>query len=204
MASTQDGGGRAPSKRQLALSWREDEIISVFKQIPEIKPNGCAVTGFVFPPKQPVAYIKFGYPPERMAEVRNHDYAFKALKAMLPDQTQGILIPEIYRTFGSDDRLFIVMEYIPGRTLAQLQEQQGWESQKGTVVNSIARAITLLTLMPVPPGQKPGPVGGGHIRHPLFKNDTSFCDYSSVNELEQHLNKVCNHKHPLSTSSIRF
>lgn len=120
MALTQNGGGQALSKRQLALSWREDEIISVFKQIPEFRPNGCAVTGFVFPPRYPVAYVKFGYPLERMAEVKNYDYAYRALKAMLPDQTRGILIPEIYRTFESGDRFFTVMEYIPGRTLAQL------------------------------------------------------------------------------------
>lgn len=204
MALTQDRGGQASSKRQLASSYCEDEIISVFKQTPEIKPNDCAVTGFVFPPKHPVAYVKFGYPPERMAEGKNHDYTFRALKAMPPDQTRGILVPEIYRTFESDDRFFIVMEYIPGRTLAQLQEQQGWESRKGTVIDSIARAIRLLTSIQAPPGQKPGPVGGGRIRHPLFKDDTSFCEYSSVDELERHLNKVRDHKSPLFTSATRF
>lgn len=138
--------------------------------------------------------------------MKNHDHVFRALKAMPPDQKRGILIPEIYRTFESGDRLFIVMEYIPGRTLAQLQEQQGWESRKGTVIDGIARAIRLLRSIQAPRGQKPGPVGGGRIRHPLFKDDTSFCEYSSVDELERHLNKVCDHIHkgPPSTSATCF
>lgn len=199
MASTQKEGEQASSKRQLVLSWHEDEIISVFRQTPEFKPNGNSVTGFVFPTKHPIAYVKFCYPKARgIAEVKNHNYAFRALEAMPPDQTQGIFIPEIYRTFESGHRFFIVMDYIPGRTLMQLQEQKDWESQKETVINNIARAIKLLTSIQAPPGQKPGPVGGGRIRHPLFKNDKSFCEYSSVDELERHLNRVCNHKGPLS------
>ncbi|ROW04750.1 hypothetical protein VMCG_04838 [Cytospora schulzeri] len=173
MASMQDGDGQTSCKRQLALRWREDEIMSVFKQTPQFKPNGFAVTGFVSPPEHPVAYVKFGFPSERMAEA-----------------SDGILIPEIYRTFESGQRFFIVMDYIHGRTLVPLQEQQDWETRKGTVIDSIARAIRLLTSIKAPPGQGPGPVGGGRIRHPLFNNGTSFCKYSSVDELERHLNKV--------------
>lgn len=199
MAPTQNAGEEASSKRQLVSSWREDEILSVFKQTPECKPNGNSVTGFAFPVEHPIVYVKFCYPPARgMAEAKNYDYAFRALKAMPPNQTQGIFIPEIYRTFQNDDTFFIIMDYIPGRTLAQLQEQQDWDSKKETCINDIARAIRLLMSIQPPPGQKPGPVGGGHIRHPLFKDDISFCEYSSVEELEKHLNKVCNHEGPLS------
>ncbi|ROV92461.1 hypothetical protein VSDG_06670 [Cytospora chrysosperma] len=192
MATTQNEGNQAPSRRQLALSWPEDEIISVYKQTPVFKPNGNSVTGFVFPPapEEPVAHVKFSYLPEAMAEVKNQVYAYNALKAMPPDTTKGILIPEIYRTFESDGRFFIVMEYIPGMTLKQVQEQHDWESRRVTIIDSIARAIKLLMSIPVPPGQKPGPVGGGRIRHPLFKDDVSFGEYSSVDELEKHLNKV--------------
>ncbi|KAH8781054.1 hypothetical protein F5883DRAFT_405959, partial [Diaporthe sp. PMI_573] len=101
-------------------------------------------------------------------------------------------IPEIYRTFENGERLFIVMEYIPGRTLTQLEEQQDFDSQETTRSNSIARAIRLLMSIQPPPGQKPG----GQIRHPLFKDDTSYCVYSSVDELEDHLNRVFNCKGP--------
>lgn len=194
MASTQDGDGQASSKRQLALSWSEEEIISVYKQTPWAKPNGNSVTGFIFPPIQPVAYVKFGDPWQRMAELKNHEHAFAALKAMPPHQKKGILVPEIYRTFESNNKFFIVMEYIPGRLLARYEEGHDWESRKEMVIDSIAGAIKLLMSIPAPPGQKPGPVGGGRIRHPLFKDDESYCEYSSVEELESHLNKVCGHR----------
>lgn len=199
MDPTQSGGLQSPSKREIALSWSEEDIISVFKQTPKVKANEWAVTGFLYPPQQPVAYVKFGWPSDRRAELRNHEYAFKALMDMPTDQTRGIRIPEIYRDFESDNYLFIVMEYIPGRTLAQtlaqIREDQDYDTQQTTITNKIARAIGLLMSIQPPPGQKPGPVGGGHIRHPLFKDSTSYCEYSSVDELETHLNNVSS-KHP--------
>lgn len=76
------------SKRQLALSWSQDDLISTFKQTPDVKPNLCAVTGFVYPsPSNPIAYVKFGFTEERRAEARNQEYAFNALKKMPPNQT---------------------------------------------------------------------------------------------------------------------
>lgn len=118
-------------KQQLVSSWREDEILLAFKQAPKFTLTSSDLTGFVFPAKHPIVYIKFCYPPARgMAEAKNYDYAFRALKAMPPNQTQGIFIPEIYRTFQNDDTFFIIMDYIPGRTLTQLQEQQDWDSKK--------------------------------------------------------------------------
>ncbi|KAL1862581.1 hypothetical protein Daus18300_008541 [Diaporthe australafricana] len=183
-------GEQGPSKRQLALSWHDEDIISVFRQTPALKPNGNSVTGFGFPREQPVAHVKFGLPHILQPELRNHEYVFRALRDMPQDQTKGIRIPEVYRTLESDERLFIVMEYVPGKTLQQVVDQEGWESQKAALTNSIARAMRLLMSIPVPAGQKPGPVGGGHIRHPLFKDHTSFRDYPSVDELEQHLNIV--------------
>lgn len=190
MASMQGKGEQALAKRQLALSWHQDDILSAYNHTPQLKPDGYAVTGFLSPPTQPITYIKFVSPLERMAEVKNQEYAFKFIQAMPPDETEGIMIPEIYRTFQSDDRLFIIMEYIPGRTLAELQERPDWELRQEVVTQRIARAIRLLLLIQLPPEQTPGPLGGSHIRHPLFKHGTSYRAYSSVDELEKHLNIV--------------
>lgn len=113
---------------------------------------------------------------------------------MPPDETRGIRIPEVYRTLQKGDWFYIVMEYIPGKTLQQLADQEDWgESRQKALTISIARAVRLLMSIPVPAGQTPGPVGGGQIRYPLFKDDTSFCNYSSVDELEKHLNDVSNY-----------
>lgn len=202
MPPTQNGGEQASSNRQLALSWRDEDIISVFRQTPWLKPNGHAVTGFGFPPQEPVAHVKFGLPAILKPELDNHEYVFRALRDMPPDKTRGIRIPEIYRTLESDGRVFIIMEYIPGSTLGQLLDQEGGESKQGALTNDIARAMKLLMSIPVPAGQTPGPVGGGYIRHSLFKDDTSACVYPSVDELEKHLNVVRNYTHrPPSTNT---
>lgn len=197
----QNGGGQASSKRQLALSWRDEDIISVYKQTPALKPDGFAVTGFGFPPQQPVAHVKFGLPAILEPELKNHQYVFRALRDMPPDQTRGVRVPEIYRTLESDGKFFIVMEYIPGSTLGQLLDQEGGASRQEALTNSIARAMRLLMSIPVPAGQKPGPVGGGYIRHSLFKDDTSYCIYPSVDELEKHLNVVRNSTGAPSTNA---
>ncbi|KAI7777501.1 hypothetical protein LA080_003450 [Diaporthe eres] len=159
MDPKKDGGAQPLSKRQLALSWSKDDLISTFKQTPEFKPNGCDVTGFVFPPtKYPIAYVKFSLASERRAELHNQEYAFKALREMPLNQTQGILIPEIYCAFEYSENFFIVIEYISGRTLIQLAQQPGWESQQISLSNSIARAIGLLMSIKPPLRQRPGPI----------------------------------------------
>ncbi|KAG8170135.1 hypothetical protein KVR01_000880 [Diaporthe batatas] len=190
--------GQASSKREIALSWREEDIIAAWEQTPRVRPSGYGVTGFAFPPQleQPIAYVKVGSQAALQPELRNQEYVWKALNDMPPDQTRGIRTPCVYRTFQSGHWFYIVMEYIPGKTLQQLMDQKDWsDPQRAARTNSIARAMRLLMSIPVPAGQTPGPVGGGRIRHSLFRDDISYCVYSSVDELEKHLNDA---------STIRF
>lgn len=204
MTSTQEEGEQSSPQRQLALSWSEEDILSVFEQTPALKPNGFTLTGFPFPTQQPAAWVKFGLPSILKPEVQNHECAFTALRGMPADQTRGVHIPEIYRTFESGTKFFIVMEYIPGKTLKQLLDEPGGESAWESLTNKIANGIRLLMSIPAPPGQTPGPVGGGRIRHSLFKHDTSYCEYASVDELEDHLNKVRNYGGPPFTSATQI
>lgn len=196
MATTQDEGTLTRIKR--GDEDVKNDIISVFEQKPRYKPNGNPVTGFRYPKQDHVAWVKFGPLEEIAAEVKNHEYAFRALKEMPADQTRGIRIPEIYNTFNLDlgeelyPRMFIIMEYIDGTTLAKLMEEHGYELTKSTYEGIIARAIRLLMSIEAPKNQGPGPVGGGRIRHPLFKDETSYLVYSDVDALENHLNQVCN------------
>lgn len=176
-----------------------NDIISVFKQEPTLKPNGNSVTGFRYPKRNSITYVKFGPLKQIAAKVQNHEYALKAFKKIAPNQKRGIRIPEIYHTFNIGEELkqkmFIIMEYIVGRTLAELVEEHGYKTTKKTHEGSIARAIRLLMSIKAPKDQGPGPVSRGHIRHPLFKNETSYITYSSINALQKHLNQVYN-KHP--------
>ncbi|KAK7702368.1 hypothetical protein SLS64_009660 [Diaporthe eres] len=191
MAATQDEGTLARIKRgdENVIN----DIISVFKQEPTFKPNGSSVTGFRYPKQNSVAYVKFGPLKQIAAEVQNHEYAFGAFKEMPPNLTRGIRIPEIYHTFNIDEelnqRMFIIMEYTDGKTLAELVEEHDYETTRKTHEGSIARAIRLLMSITAPEDQGPGPIGGGRIRHPLFKNETSYLEYSSVDALEKYLNQ---------------
>ncbi|KAL1855905.1 hypothetical protein Daus18300_010884 [Diaporthe australafricana] len=116
MPTLQDSSAESNSKRQLAMSWPYEDIISAYRRQPAIKPNGFSVTDFVYPAQESVAYIKFGRA-ERNAEIRNQESAFQALSSMPSEQTKGVRIPEVSRFLEEDGTFIIFMEYNPGKTL---------------------------------------------------------------------------------------
>lgn len=179
-------------QRYAALAWSEEEIEYTWRHMPKFKPNGFSVTGFPYPVDAPLAYIKFGDPIEwKLAEVRNQMFVYDALQQLPPDQRQGIYVPEVYRTMRIRHLFFIIMEYVPGRTLAQITEDsENWEMVRDQVTDRIAQGMRLLLSLPVPYDAKPGPVGGGIIRHPIFKDSEAATEYESIDMLERHLNKV--------------
>lgn len=185
-------------QRCAALAWSEEEIESAWEHTPKLKPNGFSVTGFRYPADAPSAYVKFGFPVEWMlAEVRNQTFVYDALQKLPPEARQGIHVPEVYRTMEIERRLFIIMEYVPGRTLAKITEnEQYWETCREEVINKICQGMKLLMSLPVPEDAKPGPVGGGIIRHPIFADFQAAIEYDSIEMLERHLNKVCYQNSP--------
>ncbi|KAL2292419.1 hypothetical protein FJTKL_09391 [Diaporthe vaccinii] len=179
-------------QRRAALSWSAEEIENAWKQVPKFKSNGFSVTGFPYPASKPLAYVKFGHPIEwRQAEARNQIFVHDALQKLPPGAKQACHAPEVYRTMKIGHLFFIIMEFVPGKTLAQIMEEsESWESRREEVTAKVYRAIELLLSLPVPRDAKPGPVGGGHIRHPLFKDCEASIEYKSIDLLERHLNKV--------------
>lgn len=182
-------------QRHAAWSWSEAEIEHAWRHSPHATPNGFSVTGFPYPADAPSAYIKFklGKPVKwRLAEARNQTFAHDALQQLPPEQRQGIHVPEVYRTIRIGNLVFIIMEYVPGRTLAQMITEDGesWEVIREAVTDKIAQGMRLLISLPVPCDAKPGPVGGGIIRHPIFKDCEAATEYDSIDILERHLNKV--------------
>lgn len=181
-------------QRHAALAWSEEEIEHAWKHTPHCTPTGSAVTGFPYPADAPSAYIKFklGVPVElTLAEARNQMFAYDALQQLPPEERQAVHVPEVYRTMRIGRLLFIIMEYVPGRTLAQIiEDRENWETIREEVINNIAQGMRLLLSLPVPCDAKPGPVGGGIIRHPIFKDCEAATEYDSVDMLERHFNKV--------------
>lgn len=181
-------------QRRAALAWSPEEIEHAWKHTPGLKPNGHAETGFPYPTEAPLAYVKFGFPTcieYSQAEVRNQIFAYDALQKLPPEARQGVHVPEVYRTVEIGRRLFVIMEYVAGKSLAQIVgDDETWEAHGEEVTNKICQGMKLLLSLPVPQDAKPGPVGGGIIHHTIFKDFEAAIEYDSIDMLERHLNKV--------------
>jgi hypothetical protein len=173
----------------------DNEIIDTCDRNPPCHENGDSIKGLMYPPEAPIFWIKYGLRSAgRDAEARAHDFAFRALEQIPQSEREGIRIPEIYRIFTIDDpsgesMVYIVMEYVPGKTLLQIlcdTPNQRLEH----LYDHIAKAIKLLLSFEVPYDATPGPYGGGIIKHPLFKDYQANIEYSSVAQLQHHINKV--------------
>lgn len=77
-----------------------------------------------------------------------------------------------------NDNLYLIMEFIQTDHIAS-------DIQR-------ARAISDIVSIEVPLDIGPGPIGGGRIHMRIFWNDQiSDVDYPSIQDLEDHLNRVC-------------
>jgi hypothetical protein len=174
------------------ILWSDDQII-----------DACRTTErwCIYPSREdPLAFIKFGAESTGiMAEMRNQAFVLEKIEQMSESDTKGIRVPKIYRVFNRDRMVFIVMEYIHGYTLkevwdkALLDQDQSLDrdqSQDQERFDQITRAIKLFLSIEIPIGVDIGPIGGGIIKHPLFKDSIASIPYSSVDELQLHINKV--------------
>jgi len=138
-----------------------------------------------------IAFIKCASRQSGMiAEMLNQDFAFNALESMPQQRRAGIHVPKIYRVIEVATTVYIVMEYVNGKTLKELLEEGVSHDQLQEYYNQIAKAIKLFISIKVPDGVTPGPVGGGIINHPLFKDTIASIEYTSVDDLQQHVNNV--------------
>ncbi|KAI3397508.1 hypothetical protein diail_10720 [Diaporthe ilicicola] len=203
---------RRSRQRQAALSCNEADIWSA-SQTQEL--HWGTARGFAFPlgSQYPEFFVKFTsieckwfLDPER----RNHEFAFETLREQRqPPAAQQkefiVCVPEIFRSFEYRDFYFLAMEFVPGRTLGDIlreEDAKGGEDQvdHSTLYKHIAEGIRLLSVK-APPEAKPGPVGGGIIRHPFFKDFEAATPYRDVEMLEAHLNKV-SRTHQVLTEAI--
>lgn len=147
----------------------------------------------MYPPESPIACIKYKSLGHGITEeARNQRFALQALQQIPEEERKGIRIPEIYRVIETTSAVYIVMEYVPGKTLHELIEREGGLVTKALdeQFNQIEKALRLFLSFKVPDKVAPGPVGGGIIRHPIFKDYEASIEYSSVSELQDHVFKV--------------
>ena len=151
--------------------------------------KGFKCNGFMYPPNgKPIAYIKYGYT-VTIGEIRTQRYVYNAFQQMMDASDNGVNAAEIYRAFECEGQAYMVMEYIDGQTVGALLQGSSAE-KKNWIYDQVAKAVNQLLLVPVPSGSRPGPVGGGCIRHYIFQDQVSPKAYDSVDELQRHINKV--------------
>ncbi|KUI70890.1 hypothetical protein VM1G_06411 [Cytospora mali] len=207
---------RRSSQRAFALACKQVDIWKA-SQTQKSPPWGAA-TGFMYPNAQnPKFFVKFTDSRSKWLleqEKRNQEFAFNTLHGLGPQQPvpQGlkllVCVPEMFRAFEYEDYYFLIMECVPGRTLNQViaaAQARAGDAKLGAGAGAgagaggqgdtsrfyryIAEGICLLSVK-APPEAKPGPVGGGIIRHPLFSDFQATISYRNVEMIEKHLNKV--------------
>lgn len=97
------------------------------------------------------------------------------------------------------------MEFVPGKSLEELfrQDRPGKsQADHAKLYQHVADSNRLLSVK-APTGAKPGPVGGGGIRHPIFRDFQAVVPYRDVEMLETHLNKVSNTSSPHNSYALR-
>lgn len=146
----------------------------------------------VYPSRDyPIAFVK--YSPKKLnikEEMRNQTFAFEELEKLQPHERNGIRIPQIYRVIEKDEIIYIVMEYVAGTTLTDLRANDSLASEQQKWYDQIAKAIALFLAFDIPDQSPPGPVRGGIIKHPLFKDTVASLKYESVKHLQEHLTRV--------------
>ena len=149
---------------------------------------------FSYPPDRPMVFVKFGGP-EKQAEGDMQRLAFGWLSTGQRDC--NVYVPEVYKIFSRHGVTFIVMQFIEASGIQDIAKQFGtqqWEDRKSKYYDLIAEGIQLLRRMPPPlPGDPtPGPSTSSRriIKHMLFKDHEAPIEYNTIEELQDHLNRV--------------
>lgn len=190
---------RRSRQRKAALACSEDDIWNASQTQEE--PLWGNAKGFVYPlgSQDPEFFVKYTKTRSKWLlepERRNHEFAFNLLRTQQqPAAQQGLIVcvPGIFRAFEHRDFYFLVMEFVPGRTLQEIliedEDRGAGQGDHSMLYKYIAEGIRLLSVE-APPGSKPGPVGCGVIRHPFFNEFEAATPYREVEMLGAHMNKV--------------
>ncbi|AEO58678.1 hypothetical protein MYCTH_2306164 [Thermothelomyces thermophilus ATCC 42464] len=159
-----------------------------------------------YPPNRPMVFVKFGGP-EKQAEGDMQMLAFNWLRQERQrNPSCNIHVPEVFKIFSRGGLTFIIMQLVaatPVQQFATKFDPRTWDHNKSRYYDIIAEGVRLLSCMPVPTGATPGPYTRGErrIKHLLFKDHTAPVVYPTIQDLQDHLNRVAergyrNNPHP--------
>lgn len=157
-----------------------------------------SVPYFAYPPENPLVWVKFGgsdVPRIVEAEMQKLAWTWIRNERRAGRCSPGIHVPEVYKVFTRDGWTFIIMQLLkatPFDTIVRRPAEARYPQDR--CYDLISEGIQLMRRVPVPHDATPGPYTRDHalrkIRHPLFKEHRAAIVYRSIDELQDHLNKV--------------
>jgi hypothetical protein len=143
--------------------------------VTKCKQHGPGPSGFAVYSSDGIesVWIKYG-PLVTMGEARTQDFIAKAVNS---NEGYNVRVPDVFYAFRYEGVGYILMQNIRGQDCTREDFDQ------------IALAIKQLRSIDSPT-VSPGPVGGGPVGHRLFNDHRSDIRYTSVDELQEHINKV--------------
>ncbi|KAL2133432.1 hypothetical protein VTI74DRAFT_2358 [Chaetomium olivicolor] len=150
---------------------------------------------FAYPPESPMVFVKFGGP-EKQAEGDMQRLAGDWLRQQRQrDLGCNIHAPKVFKIFSRDNTTFITMELLAAahvKDLAKTPDPITWKQDEARYYEMIAEGIRVLSLMPVPPDATPGLYTRAerYIKHMLFKDQEAPVIYNTIQDLEDHLDRV--------------
>ncbi|KAI1740860.1 kinase-like domain-containing protein [Xylaria scruposa] len=147
---------------------------------PARTPRGYAA----LPSESPVFWVKYGY-----AMFWNEVVAQNKVYHELRRLGSVVRAPAVFYAFQYRGTVYIVMEYIPGKTSRKCIEEAKTEAEKEHVLDQVGLSLSELHRIPVPSGSRPAAINGGRIRHVLFDEQEAPRHYENVDQLENHLNE---------------
>lgn len=182
-----DGPDANAAVRQFAQTISEDDLfnLAVGRYYPFLP----------YPPECPVVFIKYGNQ-AKQAEADMQKLAFDWLRhERQRNPSCNIHVPEVFKVFSKGGLTFIIMQLVPGDPVQQFAkrfDRRTWDHNKSRCYEMIAEGVHLLSRMPVPPDATPGPYTHAvrRIKHLLFKDQQAAVVYPTIQDLEDHLNRV--------------
>ncbi|KAK4200111.1 hypothetical protein QBC40DRAFT_201183 [Triangularia verruculosa] len=177
--------------RQFAQTLEEDEELFKLGQY-SFRPF------FTYPPNSPRVFVKVGGVEFKQGEGDMQRIAYEWMRRERErDPTCNIYVPEVFKIFTKGGGLtFIIMELLDKAKPVehQLRTLDGATCDRNEPIyyRMIADGIHRLSRIPVPQGATPGPftLGERRIKHILFKDHEAPIVYPTVQDLEDHLNRI--------------
>ncbi|EZF24661.1 hypothetical protein H112_02767 [Trichophyton rubrum D6] len=136
-----------------------------------------------FPSEAPVFWIKYGFAVE-WNEVLAQAMAHRELLKL----RSHARVPAIFYAFEAGRKVYIVMEYIPGRSGSQILESSSEPAEREAVHRQVAFMVQELLRIPISPNARPAAIDGGKFTHLIFRDYRASRHYHNVDQLEQHFN----------------